>query len=115
MRISEPSFYGDSTGKWEGNTLVVDTVNIKDTVPLAGGMYHSDKIHITERIHLDPKDADKLLVEVTVTRSGSAREALHECVRVHALARIQPARVHLRRERPQQTGCRREHHLRYHQ
>jgi len=63
---AEPSFYGDSTGKWEGNTLVVDTVNIKDTVPLNPGMYHSDKIHITERIHLDPKDADKLVAEVTV-------------------------------------------------
>src|SRR3954452_1985562 len=62
---SEPSFYGDSTGKWEGGTLVVDTVNIKETVPLTTGMYHSDKVHITERIHLDAKDANKLLIEVT--------------------------------------------------
>ena len=53
-------FYGDSTGKWEGNTLVVDTVNIKTTVPLGPGMYHSDKIHIAERFRLDAKDADKL-------------------------------------------------------
>ena len=63
---AEPSFYGDSTGKWEGSTLVVDTVNVKETVPLAGGMYHSSKIHITERFHLDAKDADKMLIEVTV-------------------------------------------------
>jgi hypothetical protein len=64
---SEPSFYGDSTGKWEGDTLVVDTVNIKASVPLSPGMYHSDKIRISERFHLDPKDADKLVVEVTVS------------------------------------------------
>jgi hypothetical protein len=62
----EPSFYGDSIGKWEGNTLVVDTVNIKNTVPLTTGMYHSDKVHVTERFHLDPKDANRLMDEVTV-------------------------------------------------
>ena len=64
---TEPSFYGDSTGKWEGDTLIVDTVNIKSTVPLAGGMYHSDKMRISERIHLDAKDPDTLLAEVTVS------------------------------------------------
>src|SRR6185503_6981507 len=25
----EPSYYGDSVGKWEGDTLVIDTVNFK--------------------------------------------------------------------------------------
>jgi hypothetical protein len=63
----EPTFYGHSTGKWEGDTLVVETVNIKSTVPLSPGMYHSDKIRISERIHLDSKDPDKLLAEVTVS------------------------------------------------
>lgn len=62
----EPTFYGHSIGKWEGNTLVVDTVNIKTSVPLAQGMYHSDKLHITERFRLDSKDQDRLLVDVTV-------------------------------------------------
>ena len=56
----EPSFNGDSIGHWEGDTLVVDTVNIKTTVPLGPGMFHSDKVHIVERIHLDPKNADTL-------------------------------------------------------
>jgi hypothetical protein len=63
----EPTFYGHSTAKWEGDTLVVDTVNIKDSVPLMPGMYHSDKIRVTERIRLDSKDPDKLFVELTVT------------------------------------------------
>jgi hypothetical protein len=63
----EPTFYGHSTGKWEGDTLVVDTVNIKSTVPLTPGMNHSDKVRITERFHLDSKNPDTLLVELTVT------------------------------------------------
>jgi len=64
---AEPSFYGNSIGKWEGDTLVVDTVNIKPTVPLAAGLYHSDKLHITERFRLDSKDPDKLVVELTAS------------------------------------------------
>ena len=63
---TEPSFYGHSTGKWEGDTLVVDTVNIKTTVPLTPGSYHSDKVHIVERISLDKKNPDTLLVQITV-------------------------------------------------
>jgi hypothetical protein len=63
---TEASFNGNSIGKWEGDTLVVDTVNIKTTVPLGPGMSHSDKVHIVERIHLDKKDPDKLLVELAV-------------------------------------------------
>lgn len=62
----EASFNGHSTGKWEGDTLVVDTVNIKPTVTLAPGMYHSDKVHIVERFSLDKKDKDVLRVQLTV-------------------------------------------------
>jgi hypothetical protein len=62
----EPSFNGHSTGKWEGDTLVVDTVNIKPTVPLMPGAYHSDKVHIVERFSLDPKNADVMRVQITV-------------------------------------------------
>jgi hypothetical protein len=62
----EPSFYGDSTGHWEGDTLVVDTVGIKTTVPLTAGMYHSDKVHIVEHMHLDKSHPDTLLVQITV-------------------------------------------------
>jgi hypothetical protein len=46
---------------------VVDTVNIKSTVPLMPGMNHSDKIRISERFRLDSKDPDRLLVELTVS------------------------------------------------
>jgi hypothetical protein len=62
----DPTFYGHSVGRWEGDTLVVDTVGIKESVPLAQGMRHSDKLRIVERMHLAKGDADTLVVEMTV-------------------------------------------------
>lgn len=49
----DPTFNGHSIGRWEGQTLVVDTVGIHghtsfDATPLT----HSDQIHINERIRL---------------------------------------------------------------
>jgi hypothetical protein len=61
-----PGFFGHSIGHWEGDTLVADTVGIKDSVPLGMGMNHSDKLHVTERIHLKAGDPDTLLDEITV-------------------------------------------------
>src|SRR4029453_16646580 len=53
MPIDEvpPGYYGRSVGKWEGDTLVVDTVGIKETVQY-NTIPHSDKMRITERIRL---------------------------------------------------------------
>jgi hypothetical protein len=62
----EATFAGDSIGHWEGGTLVVDTVGIKDSVALGMGMKHSDKLHIIERIHLAKGDPDTLVDEMTV-------------------------------------------------
>jgi hypothetical protein len=61
----DPTFAGDSIGRWEGGTLVVDTVGIKPTVALGMGMKHSDKLHIIERMHLARGDPDTLVVEMT--------------------------------------------------
>ena len=45
-----PAFMGHSIGKWEGDTLVVDTVGIKERSWLdSNGLEHSDKLHLTER------------------------------------------------------------------
>lgn len=45
-----PSFMGDSTGQWEGDTLVVDTIGINDRTWLdSNGIEHSDRLHLTER------------------------------------------------------------------
>jgi hypothetical protein len=44
-----PAFMGHSTGKWQGDTLVVDTVGIKAGTWLdSNGLEHSDRLHLTE-------------------------------------------------------------------
>ena len=46
----EPSLMGDSIGKWDGDTLVIDTVNLTDRTWLDDhGNRHSDALHVTER------------------------------------------------------------------
>jgi hypothetical protein len=48
-----PSWYGDSVGHYEGDTLVVDTVGIKSMRPLAMvdiyGTPYTDALHVVER------------------------------------------------------------------
>ena len=51
-----PGYYGHSVARWEGDTLIVDTVGIKETVPGYNGMPHSDRMRITERIRLVTPD-----------------------------------------------------------
>jgi hypothetical protein len=49
----DPSYFGYSTGRWEGNTLVVETVNLREeTVLDRYGSPHSDAMRITERFRL---------------------------------------------------------------
>jgi hypothetical protein len=54
----ETTYWGHSTGHWEGDTLVVDTVGFNDDTWVGGGgavgrtMYtsiHSEQMHVTER------------------------------------------------------------------
>jgi hypothetical protein len=47
----EPGFFGHSVGRWEGDTLVVDTIGIKDTVRFQNAP-HSNQMRIRERLHL---------------------------------------------------------------
>jgi hypothetical protein len=46
----DPTFLGHSVGRWEGNTLVVDTVALTERTPLDRiGTPHSDALHLIER------------------------------------------------------------------
>jgi hypothetical protein len=48
----QPSWLGYSVGKWEGDTLVVDTIGFNDRGWLdARGHTHSEALHLTERFH----------------------------------------------------------------
>jgi hypothetical protein len=50
----KPSRAGHSIGRWDGETLVVDTVGFSPGV-LNAPVRHSDKLHVVERFTLDPK------------------------------------------------------------
>jgi hypothetical protein len=48
----QPSWLGYSVGKWDGDTLVVETIGFNDRGWLdARGHTHSDALHLTERFH----------------------------------------------------------------
>jgi hypothetical protein len=49
-----PSRAGHSIGRWDGDTLVVDTIGFSPG-SIAGTVAHSDKLHVVERFMLDPQ------------------------------------------------------------
>lgn len=61
---AEPGFWGHSTGRWEGNDFVVETIGIKDYVQFRNAP-HSAQMRIHERMRMI--DADRFENEVTVT------------------------------------------------
>jgi hypothetical protein len=61
----EPSYLGDSIGRWEGDTLVVDVVGFNTNTWLAGvGTIHSEKLRVTERYTRDTFDT--IIYEATM-------------------------------------------------
>jgi hypothetical protein len=64
-QILTPTWMGDSIGKWEGDTLVVDVSGFNDKTWIdSEGHPHSDALHVLERIRRT--DHDHLLDEITV-------------------------------------------------
>jgi hypothetical protein len=63
-----PAWYGHSIGKWEGDTLVVDTVGFNDRGWL-GVAPQTEKLHVTERIRRP--DYGHLEAEITAEDPGA--------------------------------------------
>jgi hypothetical protein len=62
----DPSYFGDSRGRWEGNTLVVETRNTRPGQRLGIlGVSNSDALVIHERIYLDQDNPDLLHLDFT--------------------------------------------------
>jgi hypothetical protein len=68
---ADPSWMGNSVAKWEGDTLVIDTIDLNEKSWLGSGKnagegsgtFHSDALHVTERI--SRPDFDHLTVQIT--------------------------------------------------
>jgi hypothetical protein len=59
------SWMGESRGRWDGDTLVVDTVHFNDQTWFdRAGNFHSDALHVIERY--TPKGSDHLTYDVTI-------------------------------------------------
>lgn len=89
----DPSFFGDEIGRWEGDTLVIDSVGFKDDKVWIdeNANPHSDALHVVERwtrpdadhIHVDARIEDPKFYTRPFTYSrtwvlGPADEELHE-------------------------------------
>jgi hypothetical protein len=79
-----PSWYGDSVGYYEGDTLVIDTVGIKSARPFAMidmyGTPYTDTLHVVERYRLLDYEAAKDGLERDVKENG--RGALDAPLRI---------------------------------
>lgn len=59
-----PTYMGHSVGRWQGDTLVVDTVGLTDRTSIDEvGMPHSDALHVVERY----RRVDNNTLEIMVT------------------------------------------------
>jgi hypothetical protein len=62
--LSWPRIMGHSVGRWEGQTLIVDTILTKEGIYDRSGAPHSDQLKITERI--SKRDAATIVVDMTI-------------------------------------------------
>jgi hypothetical protein len=76
--LDDPTYAGYSTGRWEGNTLIVDTVALRADSLLDGFSPHSDRMSVRERITM--VEPGLLEDRITVTDPVALMEP-HESVR----------------------------------
>ena len=76
---AEPSYLGESVGRWEGDTLVVDVTSFNDKTWLTGvGTIHTEDLRVTERYTRDSHDTIRYEVTMedpnVLTRPWTLRE-----------------------------------------
>ncbi|HEX5279633.1 MAG TPA: hypothetical protein VFW28_06115 [Micropepsaceae bacterium] len=86
----KPSWYGDSVGHYEGDTLVVDTIGL-DTRTSVDNFEtpHSPQLHVIERFHM-VQNGDVLEVDVRVEDPGAFTTPWNAIQRYH---RSEPGRA----------------------
>jgi hypothetical protein len=86
----KPSWYGESVGRYEGDTLVVDTIGLNSKTYLDNYRTpHSEKLHVVERWKL----IDDKTLEVTLT-VDDPDTFYQPWTAIHRYRRIQRAGIH---------------------
>ncbi len=58
------TYMGNSVGRWEGDTLIIDSIAFIDTTWIGrGGFFHSDRMHVVEKF---TRQGDAILYDVTI-------------------------------------------------
>ena len=58
------TYFGDTVGHWEGDTLVLDSIGFVDTTWIGrGGFFHTDKMHIVETFK---REGDAIFYDLTL-------------------------------------------------
>jgi hypothetical protein len=66
----DPTWYGDSVGNWDGDTMVVDTIGFNDKFWFDfAGHPHTEQLHVVERYRRP--DLSHLEYETTITDPGA--------------------------------------------
>jgi len=64
QKAIETTYMGYTVGRWEGDTLVLDSISFVESTWLArGGFFHSDQMHVVERF---TRQGNQIRYEVTV-------------------------------------------------
>ena len=89
---------GDSRGRFDGDTLVIETTNFTDRTGLGGngnGAVHSENLTLVERLRR--VDADTLRYEFTVNDPRDVHAAVDRRVRPRQQAGLRDLRVRVPR------------------
>jgi hypothetical protein len=94
-----PLYYGRSVAQWQGDTLVVDSKGFNEKFWFSnGGLPHTEKLHLVERI--TRSDFDTLKYEVTVEDPGAYTRTWTSSWTLHWVAGQDPPEYYCQDNRP---------------
>ncbi|MGX7895313.1 hypothetical protein [Tsuneonella sp. HG222] len=74
----DPTYNGDSIGRWEGDTLVVDTIGLHDRTEFGAAVPHSTDLRIVERMRYI--DGDTMEVKMTLIDPRAFTQPIEQTV-----------------------------------
>jgi hypothetical protein len=88
-----PLWLGYSSGKWEGDTLIVTTIGLTDQSLVTGnGVPHSEQLVVTERIR--KVDANTLINEMTLVDAQAFTRPIKRTIYYSRVPEMQPREMH---------------------